>query len=483
MALDIEKNIEVLEDKAAARRGIWVLLWALLQSRYFLISLSIYLGLLFAFSGYVISKYIPNLGGTFEETSKLLVLPPPMQQPPKPKEQVKDTKETPVRTTTTKTAVQRITVDSPATFVRKESPHVAPKIKIAEVKIETKMSEKIRQGEMKRLANVRQFQKGWQVRDTGKATKAKFTIYQAKYQDGDWNCNPSALGNLMLQIRAWSRDRLDANLYPEVLDVGTEQIFTIRPPFIYLTGHKDFHFLDSEVRNLRDYLMVGGAIWGDSALAGRRSRFDIAFRREMAKVMPDRDFEIVKPDHPMFNTFFQDIDLPIGINYYHEPAEMINIGDELAVLYTLNGYGHFWEARLNRDNKIEWGPVRVNVGTAEKPEWRWQHVYGPHLYPPREESGIIYRNINDKTVTDAYKFGINVVVHLLIRYQEKFRFLPKDLPASDYRLTQTEKALGAKGTNAPARTEAEDKEAPASGSKKDKHKDNDKPPAKPGGKK
>jgi hypothetical protein len=230
----------------------------------------------------------------------------------------------------------------------------------------------------------------------------------------------------MFQIRQWSKDRIDASVTPAILDIGTDQIFTLKPPFVYLTGHKDFHFLDREVKNLRDYITLGGCVWADSALAGRRSRFDIAFRREIKRVLPDRDFEIVKPDHEMFGTFFADVMLPTGMNFYQEPAEIINVGEELAVLYTLNGYGHFWETRLNRDGKIEWS--RVNLANqGGRPHWAW--VYGPHLWGA--ENKIIYRNINDITVRDNYKFGINVVVHLLTRYQKHFRFLPKELPVGE----------------------------------------------------
>ncbi len=230
----------------------------------------------------------------------------------------------------------------------------------------------------------------------------------------------------MLQIRRWSRDRLEANLHPDVLDVGTDQLFEIKPPFVYLTGHKNFTLLDKEVENLRDYLMLSGAIWADSALAGRRSRFDMAFRREMKRVLPDRDFEIVPNDHDMLDTFFDRISLPPGMNFYQEPSEMINIGDLLAVLYTLNGYGHFWETRLDINNKIEWKRIKVGVNPkTNRPIW--SHVYGPHLYP-HAMGPILYRNINDTTVEANYKFGINVVVHLLTRYQEKFRHLPLELP-------------------------------------------------------
>jgi len=241
---------------------------------------------------------------------------------------------------------------------------------------------------------------------------------------------------------------------PEVLDIGTDKLFTLHPPFVYLTGHKNFRLADNEVKNLRDYLNVGGAIWGDSALAGRRSRFDIAFRREMKRVLPDRDFEIVSENHEIFDTFFDKIVLPTGMNYYHEPIEMINIGGKLAVLYTLNGYGHLWEARLNRDGKIEYGLVNL-AERGKKPAWR--HVYGPHI--GGREGRIIYRNISNDTTRDTYKFGINVVVHLLTRYQREFKLLPKELPAGPDMRNRTSRSQVTSATNAPAEEETSKKDS------------------------
>jgi hypothetical protein len=93
----------------------------------------------------------------------------------------------------------------------------------------------------------------------------------------------------------------------------------------------------------------------------------------------------------------------------------------------MNGYGHFWESRLNRDGKIAWSPV--NLGMLGRPSWLY--VYGPHLGTP--ERAIIYRNVNDESVRDAYKFGINVLVCLLTQYDDKLKFLPKNFPVMDAR--------------------------------------------------
>ena len=453
MPLDLEHKVKELEKSAETRKGIWFLILPLLRSRYFLISLVFYLSLLMIFAGYKISSYIA-VRGSFDEGAVLVMPPLGVPPPPMPKQETKaKTKDVKVSTTAAavKTAVTRITVASPAEFVRKETMTVMPVLKMAEVKIKTDMSKKIEGARIARLQGVRKFQKDWGVSGSKRSTKAKFTIFQAKYQDGDWNCNPTSLKNMMLQIRAWSRDRIDAQIVPEVLDIGTDKLFTLKPPFVYLTGHKDFHLTDNEVKNLRDYLVLGGAIWADSALAGRRSRFDIAFRREMKRVLPDRDFEIVPENHEVFDMFFDNIGLPTGMNNYHEPIEMINIGGKLAVLYTLNGYGHFWEARLNRDGKIEYG--RINLAKRkEKPKWRY--VHGPHLRSPRSESRIIYRNISDETTRNAYKFGINVVVHLLTRYQRDFMLLPKELPTSPNAKRRTSRPArgGETVTNTPVST-------------------------------
>ncbi len=437
-------KIEMLERTAEMRGVAWRFIAGVLKSRYFLFSLIFYLVLLLVASGVVVSQYIVNKSN-FDEGTALISLPeytppPPVQQQKPTTERTETTREvtTASAAANVSATARRLMVNAPSTHMRPPAPSFVPAISPSSgLKIETDIVKNIRVAEVARLLKVRDLQSGWKVEKSGKDTKAVFTVFKARYQDGDWNCNPADLNNMMLQIRRWSKDAIKANVHPKVLDIGTDDLFTIKPPFVYLTGHRDFHFLDREVTNLRDYLLVGGCVWADSALAGRRSRFDMAFRHEMKRVLPDRDFETVEDNHEMFDTFFDRISLPPGMNYYYEPSEMINIGGELAVLYTLNGYGHFWEARLNQKGTIERNAVRISK-PGERPI-RWSHVYGPHLGHPL--NNIIYRNMNDDTTQLSYKFGINVVVHLLTRYQEKLRALPIDLNSAmeDLKLKQREK--------------------------------------------
>jgi len=98
---------------------------------------------------------------------------------------------------------------------------------------------------------------------------------------------------------------------------------------------------DQEVQNLSDYLQIGGCIWGDNALAGRGSRFDVAFRREMKRVVPDLDknFEPVDLTYDIFTKSWYSISkVPQGMNYYAEPLEHLDIDGKLAILYTPNDY-------------------------------------------------------------------------------------------------------------------------------------------------
>lgn len=246
---------------------------------------------------------------------------------------------------------------------------------------------------------------------------ATFTCYIGQYADGDWNCNPTAIENLMIQIVRWSGGRINASVQPEPLDLASDQIFKVKAPFIFITGHRDFRFTEAEVKNLREYLMVGGAIWADNSLPGRHSRFDEAFRSEMKRVLPDRAFEPLPADHPVFRAHFKLDGAPSGMNLYEEPIEQIRLHDELAVLYTLNAYSDLWETALNDRGQID------TETYLDEDTGRLYHKWGPHW--GSYLTGFLYRNVNDRSIRESSQLGLNIVVHLLTRFDEKFRMLGK----------------------------------------------------------
>lgn len=271
-----------------------------------------------------------------------------------------------------------------------------------------------------RRDSIKEFVKGWAPGGkgngpvgSGKNIQAEFVCYVAQYADGDWaatvngDLTQGSIPNLMRMINRWSKGKIKANVVGRALDLSSQEIFTKKPPFIFFNGHKDFHLTDREIENLRKYLIQGGAIWGDNALAGAGSRFDVAFRREMKRVIPDEDkpFKVIPQTHPIFNSYFEIRDLPEGMNYFKEPIEGIEMDGVLAVIYTLNDYGDLMQAVLDEKNKITFGmryQAKMDIVTNKR-FWRM---------------GWYYRNFDDDSAVSAFQLGINITVHLLTRYQE-----------------------------------------------------------------
>lgn len=103
-------------------------------------------------------------------------------------------------------------------------------------------------------------------------------------------------------------------------------------PFIYMNGHGNVRFTEEEVARLRTYLTSGGFLFADDNYG-----MDESFRREMARVFPDRRLTPVPFDHPIYHSFY---DFPSGPPKIHEhdgkPAQGLGIfhGKDLVVFYT-----------------------------------------------------------------------------------------------------------------------------------------------------
>ena len=222
---------------------------------------------------------------------------------------------------------------------------------------------------------------------------------------------------MLTQVVRWSKDRIKASVQPKAIDLASDEIYKTHPPFIFLTGHKDFRFTDKEVENLREYMLIGGAIWADNSLPGRHSRFDEAFRREMKRVFGDRDFEPVPKDHDIFNTFFHLREVPKGMNNYQETIEQIKMDGELVVIYTQNAYSDLWETALNEQNAID-TETYLDEDTGQI-YTKWEPHWGSYL------TGFLYRNVNEESIVQANRLALNIVVHLLTRYQDKIMMVGK----------------------------------------------------------
>ncbi|MCE0498064.1 MAG: DUF4159 domain-containing protein [Methylacidiphilales bacterium] len=267
---------------------------------------------------------------------------------------------------------------------------------------------------------------------------AKFPVYLAKYANGDWNCNsyggnskiPSngigpvtggCLPNLVYQIGLWSHGSLKGEDV-KVIAIDSPELLSDPPPYIYFTGHRDFTLTEAEIENLQKYLQAGGAVWGDSSFSGDGSRFDVAFHREMKRVLPDVDknFEVLPLTHDIFTHSWFLIDkVPPGMNYRADPVEIINLDGKLAVIYTPNDYSDMMTMLLLAGAS----PAQVDP-----------KGFGPFAPTPAHplftqwgmwtDRTTFYRNFDPASVEDCYKLSMNILAHLLIRFDKDLNGAP-----------------------------------------------------------
>jgi hypothetical protein len=112
--------------------------------------------------------------------------------------------------------------------------------------------------------------------------------------DGDWDPTPHGLVNLLKYID--HHTTLSVQFRRDPVSLAGREAFNY--PLLFLTGLRDFQFADDEVLALRTYLNSGGVLIADAA-AGRAA-FDAAFRREIARVLPDSELAVVAPDAPIY---------------------------------------------------------------------------------------------------------------------------------------------------------------------------------------
>ena len=252
---------------------------------------------------------------------------------------------------------------------------------------------------------------------------APFPIYVASYANGDWSYGTvlqdgailaGCMPNLVEKINQWSHGNIKGQVMRQPLDIGGPDLLAKKPPFIYFTGHKDFVLTDQEIENLRNYLQNGGAIWGDNALAGFGSRFDVAFRREMKRVIPDPDknFEPMVMTHEVFvKSWFTINKLPLGINYYAEPIQHLDLDGKLAIIYTSNDYTDLMNVHIiSNDTEIDtnWPPKFVLRTDAM-------------AYLNRD---VFFRNLNLDSVLAADRLGMNIIGFLLVRFDADILLTP-----------------------------------------------------------
>jgi len=196
---------------------------------------------------------------------------------------------------------------------------------------------------------------------------SSFKIVRLQYSGGgDWYNDPSAEVNMMDYLKKNTVIDVDEPKFYSV-DISSDDIFNF--PFIFITGHGNISFSDSEVKRLREYLERGGFLYADDDYG-----MDEAFRREMKKVFPDQEMKELPFDHKIYSCHFS---FPKGLPKTHEhngkPPQ---------------GFGYFINGRLCVYYTYE---TNISDGWADPRE---------HDDPPEKRE-------------EALKMGTNIIVYAL----------------------------------------------------------------------
>jgi len=167
----------------------------------------------------------------------------------------------------------------------------------------------------------------------------RLAIARLQYDGGgDWYANPSSIPNLLAAIA--ERTTLDVDRTEGRVTLMDDRLWDY--PFLHVTGHGNIHLSDEEVVRLREYLARGGFLHVSDNYG-----LDESFRREIARVFPDRPLVDVPLSHPIYHLVYE---FPRGVPKIHEhdgkPARGLGIfiGDRLAVFYDYQSdLGNGWE--------------------------------------------------------------------------------------------------------------------------------------------
>ena len=153
--------------------------------------------------------------------------------------------------------------------------------------------------------------------------QCELTLARLKYSGGgDWYNGPSALPNLIGEVR--SRTPLPLCDTAATVEIMDDRLFNY--PFLYMTGHGNVHFTGAERLRLRAFLIGGGFLFANDDYG-----MDTSFRREMHALFPENPLVPVPAGHPVYSSVVRLPGLP-----------KVHVHDGLPA----QGLGIFWEGRM-----------------------------------------------------------------------------------------------------------------------------------------
>ena len=173
-----------------------------------------------------------------------------------------------------------------------------------------------------------------------------------KYKGGgDWYANPSSLKNLI----SFCNQNLNMNIQNDyaIIEPNSQDLFN--HPYIYMTGHGNVLFSQSDVTNMRKYLQGGGFLHIDDNYG-----MDKYIRSEMKKVFPELNFIELPNTHPIYNNIYKfNNGLPKIHEHDNKPAEGLALiyNNRIICFYSYESdLGDGWE-----DQSIHNNPEEVRI--------------------------------------------------------------------------------------------------------------------------
>lgn len=161
------------------------------------------------------------------------------------------------------------------------------------------------------------------------ADDSKIKIGRLKYSGGgDWYNDKSAEVNLLKFVN--KNTNIPVNPVYDFVDLKSSDIF--KYPFLFITGHGNINLSNTEVKNLRNFLLNGGFLYVDDDYG-----LDKYIREEMKKVLPEHSFMEVPFDHGIYNIHYKFSNGPPKVHEHNDQKPRgygIFINGRLAVYYT-----------------------------------------------------------------------------------------------------------------------------------------------------
>lgn len=193
-----------------------------------------------------------------------------------------------------------------------------------------------------------------------------FQIARLKYNGGgDWYNDPSAEVNLLKFIAQNTNIRVKPEY--KFVEASNDNLFSY--PFLFMTGHGNVVFSDTEVKRLRTYLEGGGFLYIDDDYG-----LDKAIRRELKKIFPDNNLVEIPFSYGLYNCVFPFTSGPPKTHEHDKKPPQ--------------GFGIFIDGRL---------AVYYTVESNPSDGWVDESVYND---PPQKRE-------------EALKFGTNLIVWAL----------------------------------------------------------------------